>query len=196
VVLVGLNPNISRAESTELLLEHGISWCRHQARVFDQEREYDERSPFAFRAYQSLSAVAAHADGLSIPARASFSELRTTLHRTARLQAVKCIPRVEVSRPEREMSHRCPAFVLAEELKILQPRYILGVGARVRDAFGAMNGYRVERTDGKNLLTVGTVAVGRGSTTVFLIPHPSARGNKWKPGDAALRKHLRRAVTR
>lgn len=191
VVLVALNPNIARGDPTELLLEHSISWFRHQDRVFGPEVEYDGHSPFAFRAYQSLAAVVAHADALPIPNRATFPELRETLHQTARLQAVKCIPRVSISKPEREMRRRCPDFLLVDELTILAPDYILGLGGAVRAAFESMDSYRTERTHPKNLLTVGSWNLGRISAIVFLIPHPSPPSRNWEPGDRELREYLR-----
>ncbi len=88
------------------------------------------------------------------------------------------------------MPRHCPEFLLHEELEILRPRYILGLGAPVKKAFKAIDSYRTEY-EHTNLLTVGHVYLGRASATVLLIPHPSPPNVSWEPDDRKLRKYLR-----
>jgi hypothetical protein len=78
---------------------------------------------------------------LPISDRERPKDLLDALHRTARLQAVKCVPRRDRSKPTSAMEQTCSTFLLEEELEILQPQLILNLGSVPDAAISRLSRY-------------------------------------------------------
>lgn len=101
------------------------------------------------------------------------------------------MPRVAASRPLPAMWHHCPGFLLADELDVLRPRFVLALGADARWALGKVDGY-----DAKQSCTAG---VWRGvvrrdgwEAAVYSTYHPAARGGRAEAGERALIRSVAR----
>jgi hypothetical protein len=189
--VLAINPNIGPEDDTELLIEHSISWYFHQPGL-EQNHKKHGRTAFAFGAMRSAAVLLDLLDGTPIRDREP-RELVGALHRTARLQAVKCIPRRARSRPTDGMWRNCPSFLLVEELKLLKPGYLLTLGKDARIAAMALDGYRRPRGAKPNRIHMGRIEFGTWATDVFSIAHP-ASGKSYASHDALMRSaHVIRA---
>ena len=187
VAVIGINPNIAIDDYTFLLIEHGISW-EHYIATFERGRLNEDGSSFGGRAMQTAGLVLDDLDGRPIRAREPH-ELIDVVHRTARLQAVKCVPKRERSEPSSEMSKRCPEFLLAKELAILRPSRIVILGSPARDAVHQMPGYRPLRSHTRYLQR-GELVLHGASASVYTLSHPNARDGAWAQGFKSLCRHL------
>jgi hypothetical protein len=97
LVVIAINPNIAPDHRSFLLSEHEISWRHHCG--LETGQKSDKGSSFAYRMLRSAAAVLDFADELPITDRERPQDLVDALHRTARLQAVKCVPRRDRSKP-------------------------------------------------------------------------------------------------
>ncbi len=189
VAVIGINPNIAADDYTFLLIEHGISW-EHYIPTFEQGSLNERGSSFGGCAMRTAGLVLDDLDGRPISDREP-RELIDVVHRTARLQAVKCVPKRERSVPSPEMSKRCPEFLLARELAILRPSRIVILGAPARDAVHQMPGYRSLGSRAAHLQR-GDLALHESSASVYTLSHPNARGGAWAQGFDSLKRHLAR----
>lgn len=141
LVILGINPNVAPDDSTDLLVEHGISW-KHITSFRDGKRG-ENGSRFG---YASVRSAAALLDALykrpvrdrSPDKEPDRSELIQTMLETARLQAIKCIPIVEDSAPYDAMWSRCPEYLLGDELDVLRPAILLVLGDGPREAISRL----------------------------------------------------------
>lgn len=184
VVVLAINPNIGAGDETDLLIEHAISWCHHQPGLEQNHRRH-EGSAFAFGAMRSAAVLLDLLDGAPVRDREPC-ELVDALHRTARLQAVKCIPRRTRSSPTRGMWRNCPPFLLSEELKLLRPRYLLTLGNDARGASTALTGYRPARRTRSGRGHLGRIEFDGWTTDLFSVAHP-AWGKSHADHDVLLR---------
>ncbi len=190
VAVIAINPNIGTNDRTHLLSEHEISWDRHH-RVLENNLKTDEGSPFAYRTLRSTAAILDRSCANPIRDREQPQDLVGALHHTARLQAVKCVPRTARSRPTGAMEHTCPRFLLEAELGILRPRFILTLGTVPDWAISQLPGYEYLDHASSEYLWRHRLHCKWGSAEVFGIPHPSDPRGGWFRGHQALLRSLR-----
>jgi hypothetical protein len=173
VAVLGINPNMAHNDPTDLLIEHGITWERHVV-TLSRNLDRDEGSRFGFGAMRSAAALVDLLDGQR-PRHREPAELVDTVARVARLQAVKCVPRNEASRPLRGMWKHCPRLLLEDELDVLRPRFLLVLGADPRWAVEQLSGYRDLRCRATGVRR-GRLAYRGWSAEVYAIHHPAHGG--------------------
>lgn len=78
---------------------------------------------------------------LPITDRERPKDLLDPLHRTARLQALKCVPRRDRSKPTSAMEQTCSTFLLEEQLEVLQSQLILTLGSVPDAAISRLSRY-------------------------------------------------------
>lgn len=172
LVVLAVNPNIAPDDVSDLLFEYSISWERHH-KTLAGGSERDEGSLFAYNSTRAAAAVLDYLDGSKTRQR-SPQELAPVLHRTARLQSVKCVPRLESSKPMAAMWRNCPPFLLADELDLLRPAAVLVLGTEANHALKSIGGF----TEGPDVyeLEAGSLKRPAFDAEVFFLSHPSARG--------------------
>lgn len=183
-LVIAINPNIDADDPTDLLTEHALSWDHHH-RVLED----NQRTTFAYRAARSLARLVAYVKHAAA-CEDHEEDLVDTLHRTARVQAVKCIPKRARSEPSVRMGRDCPDLLLAQELAILQPGVILTLGNIADAAIARLNGYEYLAEVSGEYLWRHRIHGTWGEADVFGIPHPAARSGLWRRGDAALARAL------
>jgi hypothetical protein len=171
VVVLGINPNIGVDEETDLLIEHGISWDKHHVSLENGERR-QERSAFAFGAMRSAAVLLDVLDDLPVRDRDPV-ELVETLHRTVRLQSIKCVPRRTRSKPTPAMWRNCPPMLLGSELDIVKPASLLVLGTDARWAIQRLDGYRAGRVTSK-VLSRGVLERRGWSAEIVCVAHPAS----------------------
>jgi hypothetical protein len=139
VAVLAINPNIAAADGTDIFMEYGISW-EHHDQSLSRNKKCDAGSWFAYRALRSAAVLQDAIDGRPIRDREP-RDLIKTLHSTARLQAVKCVPRGTGSEPTNGMWRNCPPFLLLKELDIVRPAALLVLGAKAAQAVAALDGF-------------------------------------------------------
>lgn len=171
VAVVAVNPNIGPTDETDIFMEYGIGW-EHHYRGLTQNERCHQGSWFAYRALRSAAALQDAINDRPIKDREP-RQLIETLHRTARLQAVKCVPRDTSSQPTGGMWRRCPPFLLLDELDLLRPAALLVLGTKASGVASKLDGFVWVRGGG---------ALGRGRLTrpgwcaeVAFVLHPAAR---------------------
>jgi hypothetical protein len=187
VAVLGINPNIGAEDETNLLIEHGISWDKHHSGLENGQRR-QEGSAFAFGSMRSAAALLDVLDGQPVRDREP-AELVEALHRTARLQSIKCVPRRTRSKPTNPMWQNCPSMLLGSELDIVKPGWLLVLGADPRWAIERLDGYRPERTRNR-LLGRGRLERSGWSAEVLCVAHPASSTSAASHG--ALLRSLRR----
>lgn len=191
VAVIGINPNIAGTDYTSLLLEHGISW-EHYISTFQAGKLREGRSSFGGCAMRTAGLLLDELDGRPIEDRGENPlELVDVVHRTARLQAVKCVPKRAKSEPSREMIERCPSFLFADELAILRPSRIVMFGAPARDAMQEMLGYQ-SPAGRLGHVRYGDLTGDGWSARVFALAHPNAWDGAWDRSFRALKRRLGR----
>ena len=171
VVAVGINPNISGNDPTTVDIEHGITWDHYIEATMKRGRLTEGGSRFGGHSTRAIALLQDSLDGVSPRPRAP-RDLIEPLKRSPRLQTVKCVPRTEVSAPTRQMTKRCPEFLLEAELRVLSPRVVITFGAVPRDGVVTLDAYEPMATRYERL-AVGHLAFGRRRVTVFhLGPSP------------------------
>jgi hypothetical protein len=155
VVTIGINPNISeRNGRTDLLIEHAITWDWHIDGL-DRGLRANKGSRFAYGAMRSAAGLLDLIDGKPIRDRDprnddDAQQLVHAVHRTARLQAIKCVPVRKDSEPLTAMWRNCPGFLLADELKLVRPGHLLVLGTNAKNAvtsLGRIHAGRLELDD-------------------------------------------------
>ena len=171
VLVLGINPNIAGRDYTDLLIEHSNTWNQY-IESFRHGKRAVGRSRFGFAAMRSAAALVDTLHGRP-PRLREPKELVETLLCTARLQAVKCMPRVPNSKPYREMWEHCPSLLLGEELNVLRPGILLALGDDPRSAVERLSGFEPLRARALGS-PVGRMR-GRGWVAdVYTLPHPRA----------------------
>jgi hypothetical protein len=185
VVIVAINPNISPSYPSDLLIEHGITWEHHIVGLALNARSH-EHSRFAYGSMRGAAALLDVADGALARDREPH-ELAGLVRRVARLQAIKCIPTTPTSEPLPNMWLHCPDFLLASELDVLHPQFVIALGEHPRWALSRLEGYRSKRC-GAARLHRGEIRRDGWHATVYGLDHPRV-GNA---SDESLIRTLRR----
>lgn len=172
VVVVGINPNVAANDDTDLLLEHAITWKWHVDGLREGKAS-NGNSRFAFGAMRSAAALLDTTDGQPVKDRRKAEELIDAVFRTARLQAVKCIPKRQNSKPYPTMWERCPSLLLGDELDILRPRSILVLGKDPTNAVRNIDKFDEEGKPGTEF-GIGILRRRRWEAGVYALPHPRA----------------------
>lgn len=172
VVVVAINPNVAANEDTDLLLEHAITWKWHVDGLREGKTS-NGNSRFASGAMRSAAALLDAIDGQPVMDRRQPEELIDAVFRTARLQAVKCIPKRENSKPYPAMWQHCPSLLLGDELDILRPRSILVLGEKPANEARNIDKFDEEETPGTEF-GIGILRRRRWQADVYALPHPRA----------------------
>lgn len=191
LLIIAVNPNIAETDATHLLSEHEITWDRHH-RTLENGQRLDEGSNFAYRMARSAALLLDSVDGRELADHEEPQDLVGSLHRTARLQSVKCVPRRKRSRPTSAMQRICPNFLLEQELAILRPGAILTLGNIPDSAVAQLSGYEDLETESSEFLWRHTLTANWGRAEIFSIPHPADPHNGWVSGHDELLEHLQR----
>jgi Uracil DNA glycosylase superfamily len=133
-------PNVGPKDDRDLLSEHDISW-NHYIAWFRRSSSSEGGSRFGFGAMRSAAVLLDMLDHQPVRGRQEPSELVETVLRTARLQAIKCTPRRDRSKPYPEMWEECPSFLLGGELDIVRPSVLLVLGKQPRDVVAELDGF-------------------------------------------------------
>jgi hypothetical protein len=193
VAVIGINPNFAAGDYTDFLAEHSISYGQHIASL-SAGHEKNGGSRFAYGSMRAAAALLDLLDGHPVLDRRP-SQLADAVLRTARLQAVKCIPVRPGSTPAPEMWRRCPPMLLADKLDVLRPAHLLVLGSsETMWAVQMLPGYtavpcRADRLSRGKLHGAGWEA------EVYGVDHPAA----WGYADASERSlisHLQRRSRR
>ncbi len=175
VVVLGINPHIApgkrRHDYTDLLIEHSITW-NHYVANFSRGIKAEGGSRFAFASMRSAAALLDVLDKKPVRARRP-KELLDPVMRVARLQAIKCVPRRESSKPFPEMWERCPPLVLGDELDVLRPGILLALGEKPAGAVAQLRGFQEKRADAPRVCR-GLIQRARWAADVYMLPHPRA----------------------
>jgi hypothetical protein len=171
VAMVGINLN----EAWGLLIEYEIT--EHTFRSLQAGRSGGSLRPSKFsRAGRSLAALVQAINGQPMT-EMEPKALPDLLERTARLQLVKCSPwKRPRSYPNRAMLRNCPSAYLAEELEILAPATILGLGTKVRAELIRLGARLHNEGSG---LWVGHLPSRSGEIAIYCTYHPAAYGDRW-----------------
>jgi hypothetical protein len=182
VAIVGVNPNIGYEDQTDLTSEYWISYDQHIRYLAAGYRRTPSR--FAYGAYRSAAALLDAAAGRPITDR-DPDQLPDAVLRTARLQAVKCVPKRRNSNPADEMWERCPPMLLASELDILRPGRILVTGAdpRVR-GLEMIDGYRAVPCRAADLWRGVLTRAGYEAQVYGSFTRPTSRASATKAANA------------
>jgi hypothetical protein len=190
VAIVAVNPNLDPEDTSELLLEYWISYERHIATLRRGDKS-DERSRFAYGAYRSAAALLdAFADRRVIHRRPE--ELADAVLSTARLQAVKCVPKRASSTPTPDMWRHCPGMLLADELDVLRPGAVLVLGGKAREQVEMLGGFVYDARCRSDDLWRGRMRRDGWDAQVYGVAHPGARQGVAQRSELALLRHLRR----
>jgi hypothetical protein len=187
VVVVAINLR----NASGLMIEYVITcWPDGQLDTLSRGGSKPHGSDFAYRATRSAAALVDIAEGRRAEDHVQPTELPSYLRRTARLQAVKCSPHDgAMSDRTPEMRRNCPPFLLADEVDILRPGFILTVGSEPRDAMDRVDGY--EYGGSAERLHHGTLRRPGWSARVICLDHPGARNAGWARGHEQMLKLLR-----
>jgi hypothetical protein len=192
VVLVAINLH----DASGLLTEYEITCSSagrpdHPSQIgsFEAGGRKAHRSPFAYGSTRSAAMLLDALAASVIKDREAPHDLIDPLERLARLQAVKCSPETDRSRPTSAMQRNCPPLLLHEELEVLQPRKILTIGRTAAAAVNQLPGYQPTRRRGR--LAGGALPLRSGSCAVYSIAHPVAVAH-WRRDHEALKRFLAR----
>jgi hypothetical protein len=172
VVVLAINPNVAANDDTDLLIEHAITWDWHVDGL-RQGKVSNANSRFAFGAMRSAAALLDAIAGEPVKDRRKPEELADAVRRTARLQAIKCIPRRVNSEPYSAMWDHCPSLLLRDELNILRPRKLLVLGKDPAKAVRNINGFDAKSKPGTDF-GIGTLRRRLWEADVYALPHPRA----------------------
>jgi hypothetical protein len=193
VVIVGMNFNDASGLSMAIELAHHE---RAQLRLDRRRITYDHPgyrgTDFPYRTTRSARLVIDLVDGRKISDRKDDGDaLADVLDRVVRLQAVKCSPRNDQwSKPTKVMWERCPPMLLADEIGIAAPRFVLAFGQEVHRAVRSLPGFTSR--EGVGLLAGGTLTHGRSCVaTVYFLGHPRSYAS-WHASHKALRSEVDR----
>jgi hypothetical protein len=173
VVVVGINPNIDKTkkEWSELFSEHSITWNRGIP-ILRAGLKRDGGSAFGYRALRWAAALLDDLDGKP-PRRRRPKGLIDVVHRIARVQAIKCVPRRKRSEPYEAMWEHCPSMLLAGELDVLKPSRLLVLGNRPYDAIADVGTFA--ETSSRSLIKRGVVQRSGWCAEVYGMTHPATR---------------------
>jgi hypothetical protein len=190
VAIVAVNPNLATEDASELLLEHWISYDRHIA-TLRRGDEYDERSRFAYGAYRSAAALLDALAGERVVRRRP-EELADAVLSTARLQAVKCVPKRASSTPTSDMWRHCPGMLLADELDVLRPGAVLVLGSKARGQLETLGGFEYDARCRSEAVWRGLLRRDGWQAQIYGVAHPGARQGVAQRSELALLRYLRR----
>ena len=127
VAIVALNMNISPEDNTDRIYEYWISYEQH-IHWLAAGYQKNDGSRFAFGAHRSAAALLDAQTGRPVVDRLP-EQLPDAVLSTARLQAVKCLPKRASSKPSSAMRQLCVPMVLIDELDVVRPGTVLVLGA-------------------------------------------------------------------
>lgn len=148
-------------------------------------RAMGNHSMFAYRCAATVMAVLASSDGKAPIESPDPREAPAAFERVALLQAVKCSPLGDASRPTRKMCVLCPPRYMARELAVLKPGVVVTLGRDARWATEQAGDAEWETAIAS--YARGTLTLGEHRSQLFFVPHPAARrGSRWSDGQTAL----------
>jgi hypothetical protein len=175
--------NFNDASGTGLAFELAEYERRHLAQGVER-MTYDHPgyrgSLFAYRSTRTAALLVDVVNATPVKDRQRPEELVSILDQIVRLQAVKCSPpNTQASKPTNDMWDNCPPMLLADELEIAAPRFVIAFGSDAAWAIAPMLTndpiYRAPR------LHSGTIRAHTFRATVLMVDHPAARGHRYWP---------------
>ena len=106
------------------------------------------------------------------------SKLSEIYNRLVFLEAIKCSPEGNKSRPEPEMFNLCPKNILFKEIDILNPKVILFLGKAVSEIFKTK--FKCINNETTKYIDYYEIIHENNHIKVFKIIHPSATGGNSK----------------
>lgn len=168
----------------------GANWWVCRGHIYSRLSN-GSRSHFAYGSGSYLSAIRAALTGATpSPVPPQPEECVAGWHASAFVEAVKCSPVPDVSRPSDAMWRNCPPLYLKAELALLQPAVVLVLGrtAAVERVGSVLGAQQIEEAPSFERLR-GSIA-GR-PVDVFCCNHPSRPA--WRDSYAPLVASLLRA---
>ena len=98
------------------------------------------------------------------------------VHRIARVQAIKCVPRRKGSEPYDAMWEHCPSMLLPFELDVLKPSRLLVLGSRPYDAITDVATFT--KTQSRSQIKRGLLRRSGWESEVYAMTHPAARDQR------------------
>jgi len=191
VCLVSLNLNNAKASGRDwwtIGVEYAIA--EHAFDAFEHGKRSSQKSPFAYRVMATAQAVLASRDGVDPVEEPAPQEAAVAYERVARIQAIKCSPADDYSRPSPAMRVNCPGRFARRELDVLAPGVIVAFGVVARATIGLL-GVTTWEEDREHFHR-GKLAVADAEVDAFALAHPTdRRGPMWKAGQAELVSSLR-----
>ena len=184
VAIVALNMNISPNDDTDPIYEYWISYEQH-IHWLAAGYQKNDGSRFAFGAHRSAAARLDAQGGRPVVDRLP-EQLPDTVLSTARLQAVKCLPKRARSKPSSAMRRLCAPMVLVDELDVLRPGTVLVRGAVAYDAVAGLDAFGAVPCRSRR----GTLRRREWQADVCKVVHPSYPGARAAPSELALIQHL------
>jgi hypothetical protein len=184
VATIGLNLN----DASGLLIEYEITERDFRSFRVGGSGASPRPSRFAQRSAYSARALLRTIDDDRPGQGSGELSLSDALRATARLQLVKCSPAaLDRSVPPRAMLANCPETFLFEELDILRPGIINGLGLQVRSALTRAGADLRHEGSG---VWIGSLSRAWGMVSVYCTPHPAAHGSTWQRGHERLIAYL------
>lgn len=147
------------------------------------------RSWFAYRSMATALAVLASLDGHDPVEQPTPQEAAGAYERVARVQAVKCSPTHDRSRPTKAMGLNCPERFARRELEMLGPGVLVALGGDAKAAVGLLG--EAVWSEHRSQFHRGKITLAQSEIEVLALPHPASRGSRWTTGQQELVASLR-----
>ena len=189
VCVVSMNLNMADGgEGWSLALEYGIASDAVAAFERGDRTPFGNSSPFWWRTLATAGAILDSLDGVEVRHEpATTQEANKILERISRVQAVKCAPLREASKPTEAMIANCPTRFATPEIKILDPGVIVAFGDAAWPAIqGLQDGGAQWHEEGPRFYR-GVISPNPAQPIdVLWLSHPTAWGTDWPEAQAAL----------
>jgi hypothetical protein len=152
--------------------------------VLEQGGHKPHGSWFAYRSMATALAALASLDGQKPIEQPTPQEAAIAYDRVARVQAVKCSPTRNSSRPTKAMRLNCPKRFACRELALLRPGVLVALGGDARAAIELLG--KASWTEHGNQFHRGKITMAQSAIDVLALPHPASHGNTWATGQQEL----------
>ncbi|MGH2853406.1 MAG: uracil-DNA glycosylase family protein [Solirubrobacteraceae bacterium] len=152
--------------------------------VLEQGQRKPHGSWFAYRSMATALAALASLDGHDPVEQPTPQDAATAYERVARVQAVKCSPTHDRSRPTQAMMLNCPERFARRELEMLDPGVLVALGGDAKAALGLLG--EASWSEHCDQFHRGTVVLAGSDVEVLALPHPASHGSRWATGQQEL----------